>query len=73
MTLLTRQDLDRMMIEGCDACKREGTECQSHEGVFLHGKCHPDAGAWVEYKDGRVRLLCGSCGFEIVQVKVALE
>lgn len=32
---------------------------------------HPEDGVNAFYEDGRMRLLCKNCGFELVRIKVA--
>ncbi len=57
---LTREDLDRMLIESGDRQLR-----------IACGRC-PASTHNVIFRDGFLRLLCGGCGFEVVQVSVAL-
>jgi hypothetical protein len=59
---VTREQLDRL----CIITSRTAVEI---------GACakHPGAGTNVLYTDGRLRLLCRSCGVEILRAKVALD
>jgi len=57
---VTREQLDRLCI------------VSSSETITLSCSDHPSAGASISYSAGHLRLLCRSCGYEIIRVKVAL-
>ena len=63
---LTRLDLDSA---GCGAV---GCTHTQHPSLFLHSKCHPSAGTWIEYRrDGLLRITCRKCKAHVAHVAVA--
>lgn len=68
---VTREALDRLVIEGCEQCKAEGLECE-HGPLFLHSRCHPRGKTTVLYENGLIYVSCGKCRKPVVTIKVAL-
>lgn len=60
MALMHREQLDRLAVS-CGG--RVGLGCTTH----------PKGGTDVLYQDGEIRVLCHTCGFEAMRVKVAEE
>jgi hypothetical protein len=52
-------------------CSTPGCDHTSHEGLFLHGRCHPESVADVVYQDGCLTITCSKCKKEIAVVAVA--
>lgn len=61
MNIFKRAELDRAKIA-------VGTK-----PMLLGCSSHPEAGNTVIYEDGCIRLLCHTCGFETMKIKVATE
>lgn len=67
----TREDFDRLAVQGCDACDGNDADCD-HSELFLHPRCHIDSPTWTSYKDGVLTIRCVKCDGEVARVKVAL-
>jgi hypothetical protein len=65
--MLTRTQLDRAQ------CSTPGCTHEDHREMFLHAKCHLDAGLTVAYNlaTGSMLLRCIECGRPIAEVAVA--
>lgn len=63
-----RDVLDDIISGGCDY---PGCDHSLHDGMFLHSRCHLDAGCEVEYKDGTLHIRCVVCKSTILDVVVA--
>ena len=46
---------------------------EDHSIIYLHPKCHPDAGTWTSYnKDtGTLAVECTECEMVLARIKVA--
>ena len=49
---------------GCD------TPGCGHEAAWLHARCHPGAGLWACYHDGRLLLICLECRRHVLTVEI---
>jgi hypothetical protein len=63
--VLTRQDLDRQ------TCQWPDCDHTAHEGLFLHGTCHPHAPLTVEYQAGVLTFRCARCTQFVTRIAVA--
>jgi hypothetical protein len=64
MTVLTRQDLDKLH------CAVPGCQCTGKPLVFM-GECHPHGGQLVAYHDGVLEVRCRECDTFVASVLVA--
>lgn len=64
---LYREDLDNT------GCAVPGCDHKNHEdgGIFMHGKCHMEAGSRVQYLKGELIIRCGECESPIAIIAVA--
>jgi hypothetical protein len=71
---MTREDLDKAAVRGCENphCKHD-----HHRGepIVLYPRCHVQSSVHVEYTAGSgvLRVLCATCGEPIVGIAVASE
>jgi len=65
MNPLTQADLRGVQ------CQTPGCDHQGHGPLFLHGRCHPEAGTWASYEDGVITIVCATCEKLVVKVAVA--
>lgn len=66
MQTLTREQLDQ---GGCAT-----PDCgHDHTVLYLHGRCHPSAGARVSYdkRTGNISVVCRRCNEPIAEIAVA--
>jgi hypothetical protein len=66
--VLHREQLD------AGTCSTPGCDHASHDGLYLHGRCHPASPTWAEYRaTGVVRITCGTCRKLICEIAVASQ
>lgn len=65
MTALTINHLDRMM------CGSLGCDHTSHDGLYLHPRCHTGQGVEVLYRFGQLEIACRVCKAKVCNVKVS--
>ena len=63
----TRLDLDTM------GCQAPGCTHTDHAEMFVHPRCHPNAGTWVEYRRhlGVLKVSCRKCKAHVASFLVA--
>lgn len=59
------QELDRRR------CSNPACDHTAHDGLFLHGRCHPRRGVEVEYRAKVLHIRCKICKAKVVDVAVA--
>lgn len=66
---LSRKELDFM------ECQYEGCDHTNHRHMYLHSRCHRNAGTEVEYDrvTGELSIYCVRCKNHITTIKVAAE
>jgi hypothetical protein len=66
-------DGDALTCEDLDAqtCAAPGCDHTSHDGLFLHGACHPRAPLVVEYRLGVLTVRCARCTQFVTRIAVA--
>lgn len=64
MAPIGRETLDGM------SCAKPGCDHSTHEGLWLHSKCHPPAPTWCYYKDGILTITCAECEKPIAAIVV---
>jgi hypothetical protein len=64
---LTRQELDRV------SCDEPDCDHTAHDGLYLHGNCHPSEPTWAVYNavSGTLTIECAVCGNDIIRIAVA--
>ncbi len=75
MRTIYREQLELGLAKGCET---PGCPCQGAghlSEVYLHGRCHPEAGVDVCYRKGSgiVEITCRVCKAPIINVGVALR
>ena len=63
--MLFTEDLDKMQ------CGEPDCDHTSHDGLYLHGKCHSHDGVDVLYERGVLTITCTVCDKQICDVSVA--
>lgn len=61
---LTRKHLDRQ------TCSAPDCDHTAHDGLFLHGACHPQAAIVAEYRDGILIITCATCEKFVTEIAV---
>lgn len=61
--MLYQEDMANMQCP----CGKPGCE----DPLYIHGKCHMTAPAWVKYFDGVLTVECSVCETQIAQFAVA--
>ena len=73
--MLFREDLEKLLAQGCACCKKEGKDPKkehSHkQPLYFHAKCHIDAPPWSYYKNGIIHIECSVCRQPIFSFQVA--
>ncbi len=66
MSMKYREDLDEMVEKGCG---NPDCDCKGAP-LYLHPKCHPDAGCWPLYFEGELQCVCRECERAVLVVRV---
>lgn len=73
---LARDRLDAMECHDCGDHGPDHDEDHGHDHghqIFLHGRCHPRAGADVCYANGTILVACNVCKKPIAAIAVAKD
>jgi hypothetical protein len=63
--MLYKKHLDDM------SCNSPGCDHKAHkDGLYLHGRCHPDSGTFTLRNDGYAAISCKTCGLPIASVAI---
>lgn len=50
-------------------CETPGCTCGG--AIFIHPRCHPEAGTWVSILDGVATVICRECRKLVVEIRIA--
>jgi hypothetical protein len=63
--VLYREDIDGLR------CGVAGCSHQEHDGLYLHARCHMNAGTRVYYQAGVLTVRCRKCEALVAEIAVA--